>query len=93
MSDIVVELRNAGGRHVIDDDVGFGGEAFEQFGETVELSNFAAVIRADGGPKEEIAAFIAEALQRFANTIEEFAVGIDDGEIDVDEDVGIFHRG
>lgn len=89
--DVVDEGGDAGGGHVVDDDVGLGGEAFEEVGEVVEICDFAAVVGSNGRPKEEMTTGVTETLQGFAHAVEEFAVGVDEGEVDVDEDVGVFH--
>ena len=57
--DVVDEGGDAGGGHVVDDDVGLGGEAFEEVGEAVDRGDFAAVFGPDGGPEEEVTTGIA----------------------------------
>src|SRR4051812_28118955 len=48
---VVNELRDASRGHVIDDDVRLGGEALEEIAHAVELCNFPAIVRSNGGPE------------------------------------------
>ena len=59
LAHIVSESTGACGRHIVDDNVWFRGEAFEKFGQVVKSSSLAAIVGAAGRPEEEVAAGVA----------------------------------
>lgn len=77
--------------HVVDNDVGFGGKTFEEIGQLVCLGYFAAVIGAATRPKKQVAPCVSQSAQAFGCAGQEAAIRVDQCEIDIDEDVCVFH--
>ena len=50
---VINKLCNAFRRHIVDNDVWFGGEALKELGHAIKLRNLLAVVSPDGGPKKQ----------------------------------------
>src|SRR4051794_5573192 len=88
---VIKKLSNAGRRHVINNDVWLGSESLEEVGHVVKVRNLPAIVCSDGGPKKQVTALIAQALQCLSCAVQKLAVRIDKREVHIHEDVGVFH--
>src|SRR6266540_1895165 len=90
--DVVSKRTNARRRHVINEDIRLGREAFKYFRQSVDTRNFATIFRTATGPQEKVTTLVSESLQPFSRAVKEPAVGINQGKVHIDEDIGVFHR-
>ena len=89
--DVVNErsLRRRG--HVINDNVRLGNIAFEKLGGLVQTGYLPTVLSAASGPKEQETSLVPHPLKRVHRAVEQLAVGVNQCEVNVDENVCIFH--
>src|SRR5438874_1518764 len=91
LPNVINKLSNARRGHVVDDDVRLGGKALEEIDHAVKMCDLPAVVRSASGPEKEMATLVAQPLQRLSRSVQKLAIGIDECEVHIHEDVGVFH--
>jgi hypothetical protein len=89
--DVEVEWVKDGAGHVVDDYIRLRATAFNVRLELVKARDLLAIFGAAGGPKVKMAATFAQFGHGFTRPFNQAEVLIDQGEIDINEDVGVFH--
>jgi len=90
---VVDERSDAGRRHVINHNIRFGGVALKEGLKLVSLGHSLRILDAHATPKEKVASSFLQSDECLSGPLQQSAVGIHEGEVNIDEHVGVLHSG